>query len=877
MQTFERLPWSRISERGRIVAARAMFASPVCGTTTARSFGFFARRVAPKRRKKIFGLKSSFSQPLVEKAAETGLLEKAPGVGRVGAAAEQRAAEAARRAARRVEREFVPVELHRNRADVERRAAVDVRDRVGLGPHLGGARVDAKRHPHHDRAEIERPGRGGGDHRQGERCALIWACEEDLAGDLDRRRAAAGGYLGLADQARVGTARVGRLVAAADTRRRGQHRLRAVVDALQLRGQPRRQRDVDPFQLLVAVGAPDVHVQRAVSAGLLVGGARLEARVERPVAERLRAGAAAGEGGQREVTGRRRRRVAAPGRHRRGRLVRPAGAGAGEHRVVAVVEVEREGAEGDLRQALRRLRAADAFDFAALEGRRQLAAGRVGADLAFEAHEDPVALRERFDEDPVLLARGRVAAELLTDVDGAGQRAVGQRRRVDRDAADPRGRRAAVRFVVRAEPELGVGAGLQAAAGGRRVEPHAGWQRHLRPLGVGAVLFVFFDREIGQQVRHGDLDVGARGRVGLRGAGTDRDRRFVGNRGAAFGFGPRPARFALRGDRRLEERGAVGEVRIGFADRIGAQHGGVDVAGRPTGLLARRPAVRVGGPEAGGRRRQEGAVAGAAVEDEAIFQDQPLFAGKQAEDAPQAFGERRGHMDGEALVVVAGPVDVAFEEDFAAGEFEAEAGRLALLGFDVVDRHFGQRRRRRRGNAQRRQGDGDLAFADFGFRVCAGAVSGPRFEDRERAALRRPRVDAEADRQVDSDRLQFVNRGFAGGFVLDDELGEAPVGVGAGGVEELRGSGDRAERRARFGRFGLAGAGLPAGAHRRMSRVAGGDDAARVGECRRRAESHSQSQEPSGAYEPYPRSRSHPELLPLDHLPNILPDFDDVR
>ena len=42
-------------------------------------------------------------------------------------------------------------------------------------------------------------------------------------------------------------------------------------------------------------------------------------------------------------------------------------------------------------------------------------------------------------------------------------------------------------------------------------------------------------------------------------------------------------------------------------------------------------------------------------------------------------------VDRESLVVVAVPGDVGFEEDFVAGQFEAEAGRLARWRDDVVD------------------------------------------------------------------------------------------------------------------------------------------------------------------------------------------------
>ena len=76
-----------------------------------------------------------------------------------------------------------------------------------------------------------------------------------------------------------------------------------------------------------------------------------------------------------------------------------------------------------------------------IEGRRQLPGLRVGADVADQARRDAVAGGLGVDEDPVLVARGRIAAELLADVDRAAQRAVGKRRRVDFDRADLRRRR----------------------------------------------------------------------------------------------------------------------------------------------------------------------------------------------------------------------------------------------------------------------------------------------------------------------------------------------------------------------------------------------------------------------------------------------------
>ena len=75
---------------------------------------------------------------------------------------------------------------------------------------------------------------------------------------------------------------------------------------------------------------------------------------------------------------------------------------------------------------------------------------------------------------------------------------------------------------------------------------------------------------------------------------------------------------------------------------------------RPAGRWSRRvrPAVRFRRVEAGRRGGDEGPVAGAAVEDEAVLED-------QADVARRQFGERGfGDVDREALVVVAVPDDL---------------------------------------------------------------------------------------------------------------------------------------------------------------------------------------------------------------------------
>ena len=91
--------------------------------------------------------------------------------------------------------------------------------------------------------------------------------------------------------------------------------------------------------------------------------------------------------------------------------------------------------------------------------------------------------------------------------------------------------------------------------------------------------------------------------------------------------------------------------------------------------------------------------------------------------------------------------------------------------------------------------------------------------------------------------------------------------------EELSGRRDDC----RSGGVFVTSAGLPAAVGLRVFGVRGSDDVARVGKHRRCAEHQSQSQKHRYGSEPGPRSPTHLDLLPLDHVPTILPDFDDVR
>ena len=144
-----------------------------------------------------------------------------------------------------------------------------MRDRVGDGVTCAVFRIDEQRHPHHDRAEIERPGRGGGDHCQGQGGPVDRALRGRLCRvDAKRVRAAAGG-----DRRRCrpgssrGSSRSAASARAAVRRGRRDRRLRAVADAGELRGQARAAASTStPFSSWLPSAAGDVRSRTWVKA-----------------------------------------------------------------------------------------------------------------------------------------------------------------------------------------------------------------------------------------------------------------------------------------------------------------------------------------------------------------------------------------------------------------------------------------------------------------------------------------------------------------------------------------------------------------------------------------------------------------------------------
>ena len=164
---------------------------------------------------------------------------------------------------------------------------------------LGRFGVDVQRRPDHDGVEVEGTGDRRGDEHHADRRALVGAGEIRLAVGVERRRSGAGVDSARAHLAVGRTTRGGELRCAGAVRGRRDARLRAVLDALQLRHHPGRQVDVDLADLLGAVGPRDVQLERAERARLPVFHARAVAGVELALGERLRAAAPAGIAGER--------------------------------------------------------------------------------------------------------------------------------------------------------------------------------------------------------------------------------------------------------------------------------------------------------------------------------------------------------------------------------------------------------------------------------------------------------------------------------------------------------------------------------------------------------------------------------------------------
>ena len=124
----------------------------------------FLRSASGRRRSagRACGLKPRLSQPLAWNGLEAATELKLAGSAGLAPPPCSVAFEGGGRAVGRVERELRPVDLDRDRADVEQGAPVDMRDRVGDRRHLGRLRVEEQRHPapRPCRGRTARPWRG---------------------------------------------------------------------------------------------------------------------------------------------------------------------------------------------------------------------------------------------------------------------------------------------------------------------------------------------------------------------------------------------------------------------------------------------------------------------------------------------------------------------------------------------------------------------------------------------------------------------------------------------------------------------------------------------------------------------------------------------
>jgi hypothetical protein len=262
---------------------------------------------------------------------------------------------------------------------------------------------------------------------------------------------------------------------------------------------------------------------------------------------------------------------------------------------------------------------------------------------------------------------------------------------------------------------------------------------------------------------------------------------------------------------------------------------------------------------AGGRRGDEGAVAGAPVEDEPVPPDP-----RQLTQFGDAFEFQFGDVNREELVVVALIGDAGVKEDVVVDDREAEARRFALPRHEVVDVDFGQ------GDGDAGQGvdRGDFARPHFGLRR-----AGARVFHHAQIALRGGGlgVDAEPGGKIDPHGPQVADRDLPDDrarFLFDDELGEADLGMTGGLFEELRRGVDAAG-----GSVRVAGTGLPAV-------VCGGRVVLRGDDfrlCSRACPGYRpQSQKHTENNDPNCSSPAHPDLLRSVHLKDRLPDFDDL-
>ena len=275
-QMLPRCSWSISSAVGSVTASDLMLASPGRVVRSKRRPGSALRRVAlgpPSWRTVIFGLNGSEKQLIAWKARRSSpacpgrrSLPRRPRRGAVG----------------RVDHEVRAVDVDLDRAHPDRDAADDARHRFGVGDDVGVVQVDVERDPDDDGAVVVGTGQRRGYRHQRQRRAFERARQEDPSDRVERVPAGSRGDVRGADFGARRAARDQLLGPAERLRRRGDRRLRAVGDAGQVAGQPRRHREIELAEELVAVFTVEFEREGAEGAGLGVRGARDEVGVERP-------------------------------------------------------------------------------------------------------------------------------------------------------------------------------------------------------------------------------------------------------------------------------------------------------------------------------------------------------------------------------------------------------------------------------------------------------------------------------------------------------------------------------------------------------------------------------------------------------------------
>ena len=349
-----------------------------------------------------------------------------------GAAAEQGRLGALFGAGGRVQGEAGLVDVDAQVPDVQRDPLQDVGDRVrGRAVCFGSPahRVEGQRDPDHDRAGVEGPGHRGGDRDDAQRVAVVGAGEVEGAADVGELAADPGARGRGADPAGRRAGGMVELFLSAVLSRAalglGDRGLGAVGDAGEAGEHAGGQGGRELGQVLFAVAAGDPHLKGAVVGGGVAQGAGFEAGVEggRPG----RAGRVAGAGDDLEARAAGDRGAARGGIQRRRGLKAPAARRGDQRGAAAFAKAQAKVREGLL---------GDVFG-----DPDQLPAERVGADLDRLHQEDPQpgVLDHHVEGDQG--AEGVFVG--LGDEERAAQQLFGQKRGLDFDRADLRGRRAA--------------------------------------------------------------------------------------------------------------------------------------------------------------------------------------------------------------------------------------------------------------------------------------------------------------------------------------------------------------------------------------------------------------------------------------------------